>query len=151
MRGIFEIDNSGWGCFVQKRGGGQEVKMPFLFWRFFALLTGRGWVAAIYPAGGDPSAPAHPDGLHITGSRAGRARTRADKYQGIPPPKRWTRCTGLRSIPDRPRGQIVTAAGRWRAWSVSETVQIWTTQSYHFVPEKQIRKILYFCSKGIDI
>ena len=60
-------------------------------------------MAAIYPAGGDPSAPAHPDGLHITGSRAGRARTRADKYQGIPPPKRWTRCTGLHSIPDRPR------------------------------------------------
>ena len=123
-------------------------KTPFLFWRFFALLTGRGWVAAIYPAGGDPSAPAHPDGLHITGSRAGRARTRADKYQGISPPKRWTRCTGLHSIPDRPRRADRNGGG---VLGVSETVQIWTTQFYHFVPEKQIRKILYFCSKGIDI
>jgi hypothetical protein len=29
-------------------------KTPFLFWRFFAILTGRGWAAAVYPAGGDP-------------------------------------------------------------------------------------------------
>ena len=33
-------------------------------------------------------------------------------------------------------GQIVTAAERWMAWSVSETVQIWTAQFCHFVPEK---------------
>ena len=76
-------------------------------------------MAAIYPAGGDPSAPAHPDGLHITGSRAGRARTRADKYQGIPPPKRWTRCTGLHSIPDRPRRADRNGGG---VLGVSETV-----------------------------
>ena len=31
------------------------METPFLFWRFFALLTGRGWVAAVYPAGGYPS------------------------------------------------------------------------------------------------
>lgn len=88
----------------------------YKIWVFFIFsaverLTGRGWAAAIYPAGGDPSAPAHPDGLHITGSRAGRARTRADKYQGIPPPKRWTRCTGLHSIPDRPRRDDRTGCG----------------------------------------
>lgn len=61
----------------RKEGVGRE-RTPFLFWKFFALLTGLGWVAAIYPAGGDPSPPTHPDRLHSTGSRAGRARCKAD-------------------------------------------------------------------------
>nr|DAH46202.1 MAG TPA: hypothetical protein [Caudoviricetes sp.] len=45
----------------------------------------------VYPAGGDPGHPVHPDGLHTTG----HAPTHT--------PGRWTRCTGLHSIPDKPR------------------------------------------------
>lgn len=30
-------------------------------------------------------------------------------------PGRWTRCTGLHPIPDRPRGAIGQGAGRWTA------------------------------------
>ena len=37
-------------------------------------------------------------------------------------PGRWTRCTGLHSIPDRPRGVDRNGCGRWRAWSVSGKV-----------------------------
>ena len=60
--------------------------------------------------------PAHPERLSSTGSSAGRARyTRADKYQCIPQPGRWTRCTGLHSIPDRPRRDNRTGRGRWTA------------------------------------
>lgn len=34
-------------------------------------------------------------------------------------PGRWTRCTGLHSIPDRPRGADRTGGGRWKACSLS--------------------------------
>lgn len=49
--------------------------------------------------------------------------------QGRPPtagrapihtPKRWTRCTGLHSIPDRPRRADRTGGGCWSAVSVSD-------------------------------
>jgi hypothetical protein len=48
-------------------------------WVFFIFsvverLTGRGWAAAIYPAGTPLPTPAHPDGLHVTGSKADHAR-----------------------------------------------------------------------------
>lgn len=70
----------------------ERQKTPFLFWRFFALLTGRGWAAAVYPAGGDPSPQrtrtdytaqaaaqaAHrhtrPDAGHAAPGRSGRRR-----------------------------------------------------------------------------
>ena len=75
--------------------------------------------------------PAHPERLSSTGSSAGRARyTRADKYQCIPQPGRWTRCTGLHSIPDRPRRDNRTGRGALDCLRiVSETVQIWTQRS----------------------
>lgn len=57
----------------------------------------------VYPAGQLLPAPAHPERLHITGSSAGHTKCKRRPCK--------TRCTGLHSIPDRPRGQIVTAAG----------------------------------------
>jgi len=87
-------------------------------WVFFIFsvvtgLTGRGWAAAIYPAGGFLHLPAHPKWLHSTDSRAGRARCKADHA-----------------------GQIGTAAERWRAWSVSDKAR----PSGHASALKIIRK-----------
>ena len=58
----------------------------------------------IYPRGGDPSPSAPGTTAHD------RQQGRPCQMQGRPrhapthTPKRWTRCTGLHSIPDRPRG-----------------------------------------------
>lgn len=71
----------GVGRFAQKRGGGRQGKRLFYFGNFSRYSPGRGWVAAIYPAGGGP-APAHPDRLHSAGSVTGRAKTRAGKIPG---------------------------------------------------------------------
>nr|DAF63356.1 MAG TPA: hypothetical protein [Siphoviridae sp. ctvI513] len=46
---------------------------------------------ALYTPEVETTAPAHPERLHITGSTPTRT------------PGRWTRCTGLHSISDRPR------------------------------------------------
>jgi len=81
----------------------QTTKNAFFFEKFYRGHDPPHPQSCLYTPPVETPAPAHPDRLHSTGSRAGRARTRADKYQGIPPPKRWTRCTGLHSIPDRPR------------------------------------------------
>ncbi len=63
-----------------------------------------------YPSGGDPSPPAHPEGLHSTNSsRPHTAHT----------PGRWTRCTGLHPIPDRPRQADRNGGGRWTACNPS--------------------------------
>lgn len=83
----------------------------------------------VYPAGGDPSPQrTRNDGTRQaagqTMPKPGRANTRADR-----PPKSWTRCTGLHSMPDRPRGIDRTGGERWRVGSASETVQIWTRHS----------------------
>lgn len=53
------------------------------------------------PVGGSPSAP---------------------RSTGHDTPGRWTRCTGLHPIPDRPRGADRTGGRRWRAGSVSGKV-----------------------------
>lgn len=100
---------------------GMAGETPFLFWSEETALTGRGWAAAVYPAGVPLHTPAHPDGIQTAGSSASRARTRAGKYQGRPchdTPGRWTRCTGLRSIPGRPRRNDRGGAVGWRACAV---------------------------------
>jgi len=74
-------------------------------------LTGRGWAAAVYPAGGDPSpqrtrngcarqaaAQAVPDAKQTT---QGKAHT----------PGRWTRCTLCTRYQTGRAGQIGAAAG----------------------------------------
>ena len=55
------------------------MKVGWVFFIFSVVerLTGRGWAAAIYPAGA-PQPPAHPELLHITGSKTGRTRCKAD-------------------------------------------------------------------------
>lgn len=66
-----------------------------------------------------PQPPAHPDRPHSTRSRAGRARCKADNA-----------------------GQIVPAAGRWRAWSVSETEQICTHSNMNDFQHKNVCKTI---------
>ena len=90
------------------------------FWAFFIFsvvkgLTGRGWAAAIYPASAPLPTPAHPERLHTTGSKAGRARCKADRPQQDA--HRYTRQNAGRAAPVCTRyqtghaGQIVPAAG----------------------------------------
>ena len=94
----------------------------------------------IYPRGGDPS-PAHPDRLNSTGSRAGRARCKADHAT-----HRHTRPNAGHAAPVCSRyqtsraGQIVPSAERWRAWSVSETVQICTHSNMNDFQHKNVCK-----------
>nr|DAU93231.1 MAG TPA: hypothetical protein [Caudoviricetes sp.] len=83
-------------------------------------------------------APAHPDRLHITGSSAGSAKTRADHARH----GALTRRTGLHTIPDRPRLVDRTGAGRWRAGSVSETEQICTHSNMNDFQHKNVCKTI---------
>nr|DAQ47851.1 MAG TPA: hypothetical protein [Caudoviricetes sp.]DAS91143.1 MAG TPA: hypothetical protein [Caudoviricetes sp.]DAU02672.1 MAG TPA: hypothetical protein [Caudoviricetes sp.] len=67
--------------------------------------------------------PAHPERLHSTGSRADHARhdTHARTLDTLYPSALYTRHTTP--------GRSGRRAGRWMAWSASETVQIWTQRS----------------------
>lgn len=87
----------------RKEGVGKRENAFFIL-EIFRATHRAGLGGGYIPRRWRPHPPAHPDRLHSTGSRADRAKTRAGKYQGRQPPKRWTRCTGLHSIPDRPRG-----------------------------------------------
>lgn len=58
----------------------------------------------IYPRGGDPSPSAPGTATHHR--RQGRPR-----HAPTHTPKRWTRCTGLHSIPDSPRRDDRTGCG----------------------------------------
>lgn len=90
-----------------------------------------------------PQPPAHPDRLHSTGSRAGRARCKADHAT-----HRHTRPNAGHAAPVRTRyqtgraGQIVPAAERWRAWSVSETEQICTHSNMNDFQHKNVCKTI---------
>ena len=78
-------------------------------WGFFyvarmdEVFTGQGWAAATYPAGGDPS-PSAP-GQTAQHGQQGRPCQMQGRPRHAPThtPGHWTRCTGLHSIPDRPR------------------------------------------------
>ena len=117
-----------WVSFCE--GGG-----AFFIFSVVERLTGQGWAAAVYPAGGNPSTPAHPERLHGTGSIAGRARTRAVR----------TRLDAGHAAPVCTRyqtgriGQIVQAAGAG-ARGVSETVQIWTHSNMNDFQHKNVCK-----------
>ena len=54
-----------------------EDGVVFFIFSVVERLTGRGWAAAVYPAGVPLPPPAHPDGLHSTGSSTGRTGTHA--------------------------------------------------------------------------
>lgn len=93
-------------------------------WGFFyvarmdEVLTGRGWAAAIYPASGDPS-PQHARadcGAQATGQAVPEPGQTTQSTTHTP--KRWTRCTGLHPIPDRPRRVDRDGGGGWTACNV---------------------------------
>lgn len=115
----------GVGCFAQKRGGGYAGKTPFLFWRFFALLTGRGWAAAICPAGGDPSPQRTRNDCTAQAARQTTPRT----------------STHARTL-DTLHREIRTAAGLDCLHSVSETVQICTHSNMNDFQHKNVCKTI---------
>lgn len=74
---------------------------------------------SLYTPPVETPAPAHPNGLHTTGSSADRARTRAGQVPGQAHARTLARYTGLHSIPDRPRRVDRTGGGRWRVGNSS--------------------------------
>lgn len=89
-----------------------------------------------------PQTPAHPDRLHTTGSRAGRARCKADHARHDTRAK--TLDTLHRSALDTrpPTRADRNGAGRWRALSSSETVQIWTHSNMNDFQHKNVCKTI---------
>lgn len=143
----------GWFC-TEKRGW---VGSKNAFFEFFLrrLSTTQPPALPVYPAGGDHSP-----------QRTRNDCTRQAKAQGVPDaeqsmqytahtPGRWTRCTGLHSIPDRPRRDNRTGRGALDCLRiVSETVQIWTQRSgskiyliFEYICCACNRKPLYSVSK----
>lgn len=107
------------------------MKVGWVFFIFSVVerLTGRGWAAAIYPAGGDPSPQrtktyctaqaaeqAVPDARQTTSRTDTHARTLDTLHRSA-------------TIQDRPRRADQDGGGRWRVGSASETVQIRTHTS----------------------
>lgn len=86
--------------------------------------------------------PVHPRPLQRARNNNTQQAARQTTQGTIHTPGHWTRCTGLHSIPDRPRGAIGTAAERWRAWSVSETEQICTHSNMNDFQHKNVCKII---------
>ena len=68
----------GVGCFEQKRRVGRQGKRLFYFGDFSRYSPG-GAGRRLYTPPVETPATAHPDKLHTTGGRAGRARYRADR------------------------------------------------------------------------
>lgn len=110
---FLETCTIGWVPFCEEGVGVGKRNTENAFFEFFLrrLSTHPTPGAPYIPRRWRPQPPAHPGRLRRTGSRAGRAKTRAGKYQGRPPPKRWTRCTGLHQILDRPRRDDRTGCG----------------------------------------
>ena len=118
-----------------------KAKWVFFIFSVVTGLTGRGWAAAVCPAGGDPSPSAPGRTAHD------RQQRRPCQMQGRPrhapthTPGRWTRCTDLHPIPDRPRRADRNGGGGcWRAGSVSETEQIWTPLNMNDFQHKNVCK-----------
>ena len=108
----------GVGCFSQERGGGRQEKRLFYFGDFSRYSPGGAGRRLYTP-------PVHPCTLQRTrtdctrqaaGQTAPNARRRPRKARHTP--GRWTRCTGLNSIPDRTRRADHTGGGRLGAGRV---------------------------------
>lgn len=119
----------GAGCFAQKRGGGYAGKAPFLNFFYARCRPPHPRLAPYTPEVETPAPSAPGTTAHH------RQQDRPCQMQGRPrkarhTPGRWTRCTGLHSIPNRPRRADRNGGGRWRAGSASETVQIRTLEQH---------------------
>ena len=78
---ILETCTIGWVSICEGGVGGLRyapLKTPFSLKNFIAGMTHPTPGSPCIPRRWRPQLPAHPDGLHITGSRAGRARCKAD-------------------------------------------------------------------------
>ena len=105
----------GAGCFAQERGWAAcDTTFENAFFEFFQrrLSTHPTPGAPRIPLRWRPKPPAHPDGLHSTGSSAGRARCKADRPQQAAPA-----CTRYQT---GHTGQIGTAEGLECLRSVSD-------------------------------
>ena len=92
--------------------------------------------ASCIPRRWRPKPPAHPERMHTTGSKANHVthrHTHPDALHAAPVCTRYQ--TGH-------AGQIVPAAGRWKAWSVSETVQICTHSNMNDFQHKNVCKTI---------
>lgn len=89
-----------------------------------------------YPAGGDLSPQRTRNDCTSQAAAQAVPEPGRGKYQGRPckarhTPRRWTRCTGLHSIPDRPRLDDRTGCGVLDCLcNVSETEQIRTLERH---------------------
>lgn len=109
--------------------------------------------------------PAHPERLSTTGSSAGRARTRAGKYQGRPRKARHTRPDAGHAAPVRTRYQRPPTpgrSGRRRRWmagnsSIMRIVialsQAWSSDSnmhnYHI--NLLVYLVIVICYQVLDL
>ena len=97
----------GVGVFCAEKRGWAERENAFFILEIFRATHRAGLGGGYIPRRWRPQPTAHPERLHITGSSADHTRHGTQ-------PGRWTRCTGLHSIPDRPRGVDQGGGGRWR-------------------------------------
>ena len=70
--------------FCAEKRGWVSRENAFFILEIFRATHRAGLGGGYMPRRWRPQPPAHPDGLHITGSRADHAKTRAGKYQGGP-------------------------------------------------------------------
>ena len=108
-------------------GGTNPEKTPF-FNFFYARCRPPHPRRSLYAPQVDTPAPSAPGRTtqhrqqHRPCQNQGGASTRADHAHNRPhtahTPGRWTRCTGLHSIPDKPRRADRDGGGRWTACAV---------------------------------
>ena len=142
---FLETCTIGWVSFCEGGvgvGNANPQKLPFSLASEIERLTAPPPALPVHPAGGDPS-PSAP------GQPAQHRKQGKPRHAPAHTPKRWARCTGLHSIPDRTRGVIGTAAGRWKAWSVSETVQKRTSQNLKNKYAKKRKYLLTFTQESV--
>jgi hypothetical protein len=112
---FLEICTIRWVLICEGGVGIDKRNVEIAFFEFFLRegVTTPPPARPIYPRGGDPSTSAPGTATHHR--RQGRPR-----HAPTHTPKRWTRCTGLHSIPYRPRGADRNGGGRWRACTLSD-------------------------------
>lgn len=128
-------------------------KTPFSLKNFIAGMTHPTPRRSLHTPPVETTAPAHPGGLHRTGSSAGRARCKADHARSRPRTGTHARTldTLHRSALDArqaARGDL-DSGGRWRTWSVSETEQKRTAQNLKNKYAKKRKCLLTFTQESV--